>query len=103
MDVRQDACDPAVDLLREGRVLVEGAQACLDVPQAHLAIEARHAGRHHRGRVALDQHPVRVLRGEHRLEPRDHSERDVGQRLLGKHHPQVVVGLDLEQAEHRIE
>ena len=103
MDVGEHAGDAAVHLLRPGIVLVERAQARLDVADLPALLEGGEARGHRRRRVALDEHPVGPLLLEDGAQAVDHGDRHVVQRLRVLHHVQVVVRLDLEQVEHLVE
>ena len=82
---------------------VAGAQARLHVADRNAAVKAGQAQGHHRRGVALHQHGVGRLLGQHRVGAGQQARRQVAQRLVGLHHVQVGVGLDVEQAQHLVE
>lgn len=93
----------AVELLGPGAVDVVRAQAGLDVPHRDLQVEAcerrGEAGR----RVAVHEHDVGPLVLEDGLELEQHVARHVEQRLARPHDSQVMVGRNIEDAQHLVE
>lgn len=93
----------AVELLRPGAVDVVRAQAGLDVPHGDLQVEAsERRGEAGRG-VAVNEHDVGSFILEDRLELEQHVARDVEQRLARLHDGEVVVGCNVEDAQHLVE
>lgn len=93
----------AVELLGPGAVDVVRAQAGLDVAHGYLQVEARERrGEAGRG-VAVHEHDVGPLVLEDGLELEQHVARDVEQRLARPHDSQIVVGRNIEDAQHLVE
>ena len=93
----------AVELLRPGAVDIVRAQAGLDVAHGDLQVEAcERGGKAGRG-VTMYEHDVGPLVLEDRLELEQHVARDVEQRLARLHDRQVVVGRNVEDAQHLVE
>lgn len=93
----------AVELLGPGAVDVVRAQARLHMPHGDLQVEACECrGEAGRG-VAVDQDHVGPLVLEDGLELEQHVARDVEQRLARLHDREVVVGRNVEDAQHLVE
>lgn len=93
----------AVELLRPGAVDVVRAQAGLYVSHGDLQVEAGQCrGEAGRG-VAVNQDHVGPLVLEDDLELEQHVARHVEQRLARFHDGEVVVGRDVEDAQHLVE
>lgn len=93
----------AVELLGPGTVDVVRAQAGLDVPHGDLKVEARECGGEAGRCVAVDQDHVGFLAFEDGLELEQHVARNVEQRLARPHDSQVMVGRNIEDAQHLVE
>ena len=92
-----------VHFLGERVLEVAGAQAGLDVADAHATVEGGDRGAHRRRRVALDEQPVGLLAGEDRVDSGEHARREGVHRLVGTHEVEVDVGLQGEEREHLVE
>ena len=93
----------AVELLRPGAVNVVRTQTGLNVSQGDLQVEAGQCrGEAGRG-VAVNQDHVGPLALEDRLELEQHVARHVEQRLARFHDGEVVIGRDVEDAQHLVE
>lgn len=93
----------AVELLRPGAVDVVRAQPRLDVAHGDLQVEAcERRGEAGRG-VSVDQDDVGPLVLEDGLELEQHAARHVEQSLARFHDRQVVVGRNVEDAQHLVE
>lgn len=93
----------AVELLWPGAVDVVRAKARLDMAHGNLQVEAcERSGEAGRG-VAVDQDDVGPLVLEDGLELDQHVARHVEQRLARLHDRQVVVGSNVEDAQHLVE
>ena len=103
MDVGEDAGETSVYLLRPRVPAVECTQARLDMRDPTTVVEGAETAGHRRGRVALDDDPVGLLRLEHRADPFENGDRHVRQRLGRAHYVEVVVGHDLEQRKHLVD
>ncbi len=86
-----------VDLLGKGMPFVARAQAGLDMPDADVMIEGQERGRHHGGRVPLDHDPVGGLVLEDRLQPGEHTRRQLRQALVRAHQIQIEIRMQVEQ------
>lgn len=93
----------AVELLGPGAVDVVRAQAGLDVPHRDLQVEACECGGKAGRGVAVNQDHVGPLVLEDGPELEQHVARDVEQRLARLHDRQVVVGRNVEDAQHLVE
>lgn len=93
----------AVELLRPGAVDVVRAQAGLDVPHGDLQVEACECGGEAGRGVPVDQDHVGPLVLEDGLELEQHVARHIEQRLARLHDRQVVVGRNVEDAQHLVE
>lgn len=103
MQRRQRRCHPPVQLLREWRVPVPGAQSGFDVGDRDLVVEGgQGAGEATRG-VALDDHDVRSVVGQQAVEPGESACRDVGEGLACTPDGEVVVGYQVESVEDRLD
>ena len=100
MQVGEHAGRAAVQLLGKRPPLVSTAQARLDVGQWNPGVVRGEGGGGGGGGVALDDHPVRRLRAQHRLQPLEDGRRHRDGRLALFHHVQVVVEGDAEPVEH---
>src|SRR5262249_61702974 len=101
--VRDEVHPARVHLLGEGVLEVTGAQARLDVADAHAAVEGGEGRAHGGRRVPLHEQPVGPLLLEHRVERREGARRERVHRLVGGHQVEVDVGRQGEQAERLIE
>jgi hypothetical protein len=82
---------------------VVAAQARLDMGDGHLAIIGGEGCDHRGGGVALHDHPVGLLRIEHRAKG---AEQPCGQpieRLAGGHDVQVDIGRDARELHHLVQ
>jgi hypothetical protein len=93
----------AIDLFREGLVLVPSAQAGFDVGNFDALIESRQRTHQRRRRIALHQHPVGFFLRKHAVELHECAGGDLGQRLICRHQIQVVIRRDGKEREHLIE
>lgn len=93
----------AVELLRPGAVDVVRAQAGLDVAHGDLQVEACERGGEAGRGVTMDKDDVGPLVLEDGLELEQHVARHVEQRLARLHDRQVVVGRNVEDAQHLVE
>lgn len=92
-----------VELLGPGTVDVVRAQACLDVAHGDLKVKARERrGEAGRG-VSMDQDDIGPLALEDGPELEQHVARNVEQRLARPHDSQVMVGRNIEDAQHLVE
>ena len=89
-----------IRLLREGIEQVVGAQAGLHMPHRNLLVEGSQGTGKSGGGVALHQHQIGALAGEFLLQPLQGRTGDVGERLVGGHQGQIVIGLQTEQIHH---
>ncbi len=80
-----------------------GAQARLDVGDLDLGVVGGERRGHGGGGVALHHHPVGPDLVEDRLQGLQGQGAEAGERLVGPHHVQVMVGADVEEAEHLVE
>src|SRR5262249_53089001 len=85
------------------REVLTGAKPGFDVPHADAMVKSRKRADHRRGRVALSQHPVGPFSAQHNIKLRQSVGRDLGQRLIGTHYVQVMIGPDVEQRENLVE
>ena len=100
---RHEIHDAAIHLLGEGMLEVARAEPRLDVPDAHPSVERREGGGHRRGRVALDEEPVRRLAREHVVETGEDARGERVGRLVGAHQVEVDVRREAEESEHLVE
>ena len=103
MAASQAADQRAVHLLGKGAVPVVGAQARLDVTEAHLAVERRQRAREHGRRIALRQNEIGRCRGQHPIERRQQPRGQLRQGLVVRHHIEVDVRPDVEIGEDLVE
>ncbi len=89
----------AVNLLRERRVPVQGAQTRFHVAHGHAVIESRQARHHDRGGVSLHQDDVRPVGGEHFMKPLQNQGGQPAQFLIGPHHVEIVMNGDAKPAQ----
>ncbi len=95
--------DAAVHLLGKGVLEVARAQARLDVPDAHAAVEGGDGRAHRRRRVALHEEPVRGEPREEGIEGGEDPGGDLVGGLPGAHEVEVHVRLEVEDVEHLVE
>lgn len=93
----------AVELFGPRAVDVVRAQACLHVAYGDLQVEARERRGEAGRRVAVHEHDVGPLVLEDGLELEQHVARNVEQRLARPHDSQVMVGRNIEDAQHLVE
>lgn len=93
----------AVELFGPRAVDVVRAQACLHVAYGDLQVEARERRGEAGRRVAVHEHDVGSLVLEDGLELEQHVARNVEQRLARPHDSQVMVGRNIEDAQHLVE
>ncbi len=93
----------AVGLLRPGRIEVAGAQARLHMPHGDLLIVGGQGGGDRGRGIAVDQHDVRLLLGQHLFHALQDRGSHIGEVLAGLHDAQVMVGNQLEQFQHLVE
>ena len=103
MQVGDAAGELAVHFLGERRVFVVRAQARLDVPHGRLMIVGCERARERRRRIAVYEHDIRLLLGQHFVEAVHGLARDVEERLPCRHDIEVIIRLDVEQMQHLIE
>ena len=93
----------AVHLLREGGVLVPGAQAGLHMAHRDLAVEGRQGPGEGGGGVPVNQHQVGPGLLQHPLHAQQALGGDGGQGLPGLHDVEIVIGRQAENLQHRIQ
>ena len=103
VEVGDAACQAAVHLLGERRVLVVGAQARLDVADGRLMVIGSECAGECRRRVAVDEHDIRLLLRQDLVEAHHGARRDVKKCLAGRHDVEIMVRFDLEEIEYLIE
>ena len=96
VELRDVAHQGPVHLLREGGVLVPGAETGLHVAHGDLVIESGQSSGKGGGGVTVDQDQVRLRRLQHLLHAQQGAAGDGGQGLAGLHDVQVIVGLQPE-------
>ena len=89
-----------IRLLRKGIKQVVGAQAGLHMTHRNLLIEGSQSTGKSRGGVALHQHQIGALIGEFLLQSLQGRTGHVGERLVGGHQGQIVIGLQIEEIHH---
>jgi hypothetical protein len=103
MQIADRVGDLAVDLFGEGVAPVPGPQPGFDVADADAAIEGGERRGHGRRRVALSEDPVGSLAHEDIIEAGQDSGGRRGQRLVGAHEVEIIIGSQIEEREHLIE
>ena len=94
---------PAVDLLREGRVAVQGAQTRFHVAHGHTVIEGRQARRHDRGGVSLHQDHIRPLGFQHGVKAFQNQGSQPAQFLIGPHDIEIVMNGNPKPAQNGLQ
>src|SRR3981081_3475190 len=89
MEIGHDTGHSAVHLLRPRIPLVEGPQTRLDMGDATTMVEGAEAPGRLCRRVALNQHPIRLLSPKHVTKAGENSHRHIARRLVVAHHPEV--------------
>ena len=97
MDVRDVAGKDAVDLLREGGVLVSGPEARFDVADADLLVEAGQGGRERRRSVPVDEDEIGLFFFQYGFKAFEDGRGYHCYGLAGLHYVQIVVGRKLEE------
>ena len=72
------------------------AQPRLDVANVDPRVKSDEPTDKRRRRVPLNDHAMRRITGHRRVDPFEAAGRQLGQRLVGAHHAQIQVRLDLE-------
>ena len=103
MQVGNVAHQLAVHLLREWGVLVPGAQAGLHMTHLDLMVESGQSTGKGGGGVAMDQHQVGLGLLQHPLHAQQALGGDGGQGLPGLHNVQVILRLESENVQHRVQ
>ena len=102
VQVGQGAHHLPIHLLGEGGPLVIGAQTGLHMAHGDLVIESGQGPGEGGGGVTVDQDQVGLGLLQHALHAQQALGGDGGQGLPGLHDVQVIVGLQLEDVQHRV-
>ena len=103
VQVGQGAHHLPIHLLGEGGPLVIGAQTGLHMAHGDLVIESGQGPGEGGGGVPVDQDQVGLGLLQHALHAQQAFGGDGGQGLPGLHDIQVIVGLELENIQHRVQ
>jgi len=95
--------EAALHLLGERAERITGAQACLDVPDRNAMVKSRKRSGEGGGGVALDQDQRRSFSADDGFETRHYSCTDFVGRLVDLHYLEVLIQLDAEEIEERVE
>ena len=93
----------AVHFLRPWVVQIARAQARLNMADRNFAIIGGNRARHHRGRVALDDHPIGLLLVQNLANLNQSASGQRIERLAGRHQIEIMVRGDARKRQHLIE
>ncbi len=94
--------DHTVHFLGKRLRKIASAQTGFHMADGHVLVECRQRACQGRGRIALDDHHVRLPGFNDRLERRYDARGDLRKGLAGLHQVEVVIGRDGERGEHLI-
>ncbi len=92
-----------VDFFRKWLPFVMCAQPGFHVPNPDPPVIGCQGRRHHRGCIALHQHPIGGKFSQHRIQAGKNRRRQLRQCLVRLHQIQVKIRQDLEQVQHLVE
>src|SRR5512137_1421705 len=93
MRIRQDRCQPAIDLFRERVVLLIGPQTGFDMGNRKFIVKPRQCAKKCRRGVTLHNHKVRLYLGEHRMKASHGAGGNLRKSLPRPYDLKVKVGL----------
>jgi hypothetical protein len=94
---------PSIRFLRKGVGIVAGAKARLHVSHGNPLIKRGQGPHQGGGRVAVDQHEVRLFGANHGLQAGQRTDRNVRQRLARAHDSQIVVGTNSKELQNGVQ
>ncbi|MNC26198.1 hypothetical protein D3C75_743200 [compost metagenome] len=101
--IRNNPCQLAVHLLREGGELVPGSEPCFHMAYPDLLQKRRVGGQEGGGGIAVHQDQVRLGFRQDRLQLLNNPHRQPRERLALLHNVQVVIRLDLKLVQHHVQ
>jgi len=93
----------SVDFFRERLPFIARPQSRFNMPHLDAVIVAQQGGYHNRGRIPLNQDPVRMQVLQHRVQPGQNISRQLCEPLVGPHQIKVNIWLDIENIQNLVQ
>ena len=101
--VGDHACDATIDLLGKRLPAVTCSEASLDVADPCPGVMRAESCRHYSCRIALDEYPIWLFLEQDWLYFLQDCRSNLGRALVVLHDIQVVIGLNVEDAQHLVQ